>query len=137
MKTLMRTCSFSQRRESSDRVSTPTTISCVCAADLILAALILSDPILHTIRRELKRLSPDVRISVDQIREALMHEVIKRDTIEGEKAVEAQKIINRAANKAIRQRKARGDDVDNGVVAIEEATAPPDDTSEDQRKGDT
>ena len=53
------------------------------------------------------------------------------------KAVEAQKIINRAANKAIRQRKARGDDVDNGVVAIEEATAPPDDTSEDQRKGDT
>ncbi|MCX7401596.1 MAG: restriction endonuclease subunit R [Planctomycetia bacterium] len=102
-----------------------------------LAALILSDPILHTIRRELKRLSPDVRISVDQIREALMHEVIKRDTIEGEKAVEAQKIINRAANKAIRQRKARGDDVDNGVVAIEEATAPPDDTSEDQRKGDT
>jgi predicted type IV restriction endonuclease len=87
-----------------------------------LAAIIMSDPILHTIRRELKRLSPDVRISVDEIRESLLHEVIKRDTIEGEKAAEAQKLINRAASKALRQRKAKGEDVsDTGVIAVEES----------------
>ncbi len=85
-----------------------------------LAALILSDPVLHTIRRELKRLSPDVRISVDEIRDALVHEVIKRDTIEGDKAAEAQKLVSRAANKALRQRRAKGDDdADTGVVAVE------------------
>jgi len=87
-----------------------------------LAAIILSDPILHTIRRELKRLSPDVRISVDEIRESLLHEVIKRDTIEGEKAAEAQKMVKRGASKALRQRRAKGDDDgDTGVVAVEES----------------
>jgi len=85
-----------------------------------LAALILSDPILHAIRRELKRLSPDVRISVDEIREALVHEVIKRDTIEGDKAAEAQKLVNRAANKALRQRKAKGESEDSGTVSADE-----------------
>ena len=90
----------------------------------------MSDPILHTIRRELKRLSPDVRISVDEIRESLLHEVIKRDTIEGEKAAEAQKLINRAASKALRQRKAKGDDAtDTGVIAVESPQSPTDDES--------
>lgn len=89
-----------------------------------LAALILSDSVLHTIRRELKRLSPDVRISVDEIRDALTHEVIKRDTIEGEKAVEAQKMVNRAANKALRQKRAKADG-DTVVVTAEPAEPAP------------
>ena len=84
-----------------------------------LAALILSDGVLHTIRRELKRLSPDVRISVEEIRDALMHEVIKRDTIEGEKAVEAQKMVNRAASKALRQKRAKASENDSGVVSAD------------------
>lgn len=88
-----------------------------------LAALIMSDPILHTIRRELKRISPDVRISVEEIKAALAHEVIKRDAIEGEKATEAQRLVARAASKALRQRKARGDDGASDTVLIE---APPD-----------
>ena len=81
-----------------------------------LAALILSDPILHTIRRELKRLSPDVRISVDEIREALVQEVIKRDVTDGEKAVEAQRLVSRAANKAMRRKKAKAEEAENGTV---------------------
>jgi predicted type IV restriction endonuclease len=83
-----------------------------------LAALILSDTVLHTIRRELKRLSPDVRISVEEIRDALMHEVIKRDTIEGDKATEAQKLVNRAASKALRQKRSKADS-DTGVVSVD------------------
>jgi hypothetical protein len=85
-----------------------------------LAALILSDSVLHTIRRELKRLSPDVRISVDEIRDALVHEVIKRDTIEGDKAVEAQKMVSRAASKALRQKRAKADANDSGTVSVDE-----------------
>ena len=81
-----------------------------------LAALILSDPILHAIRRELKRISPDVRISVEEIKEALGHEVIKRDAIEGDKAAEAQKLVNRAAGKALRQKRAKDDDTETVVV---------------------
>jgi predicted type IV restriction endonuclease len=89
-----------------------------------LAALILSDPILHTIRRELKRISPDVRISVEEIKAALSHEVIKRDAIEGEKATEAQRLVNRAASKALRQRKAKGaDDPGEETVVVESSGA--------------
>jgi predicted type IV restriction endonuclease len=88
-----------------------------------LAALILSDTVLHTIRRELKRLSPDVRISVDEIRDALVHEVIKRDTIEGEKAAEAQKLVNRAASKALRQKRSKAD-ADTGVVSVDGEASP-------------
>jgi predicted type IV restriction endonuclease len=88
-----------------------------------LAAIILSDPILHTIRRELKRIAPDVRISVDEIKDALVHEVVKRDVIEGEKATEAQRLVSRAASKALRQRKAKGEDGPPDTVVVESAPA--------------
>jgi hypothetical protein len=87
-----------------------------------LAALIMSDSVLHTIRRELKRLSPDVRISVDEIRDALSHEVLKREVLEGEKADEAKKLVNRAANKVLRQRKAKGDDGSDVLVVASESS---------------
>lgn len=90
-----------------------------------LAAIILSEPILHTIRRELKRLSPDVRISVDELREALIHEVVKREVIEGDKAAESQRLVSRAANKALRQRKTRGDAPETGIVSADD---PPGET---------
>lgn len=88
-----------------------------------LAALIMSEPILHAIRRELKRISPDVRISVEEIKEALGHEVIKRDAIEGDKAAEAQRLVNRAAGKALRQRRAKGDEGPTDMVIVEEQPA--------------
>lgn len=90
-----------------------------------LAALILGEPILHTIRRELKRISPDVRISVDEIKDALMHEVIKREVIEGDKATEAQRLVNRAAGKALRQRRTKGEDAPTDTVVVD-AAAPGD-----------
>jgi predicted type IV restriction endonuclease len=91
-----------------------------------LAAIIMSESILHAIRRELKRIAPDVRISVEEIKDALGHEVIKREVIEGEKATEAQRLVSRAAGKALRQKRAKGEDTD--TVVVEEpagGTAPP------------
>jgi predicted type IV restriction endonuclease len=86
-----------------------------------LAALIMCDTILHAIRRELKRIAPDVRISVEELKDALAHEVIKRDAIEGEKADEAQRLVARAANKALRQRRAKGDVDASDTVVVEAA----------------
>ena len=90
-----------------------------------LAALVLSEPLLHAIRRELKRISPDVRISVEEVRDALVHEVIKRDAVEGDKAIEAQKLINRAAGKALRQKRAKGEIADTILVDEPAAEAAP------------
>jgi hypothetical protein len=83
-----------------------------------IGALLLSDPVLAVVKRELKRLSPDVRIDVEQIRGVLENEVLKREVVEGDKADEASKRISRAASKALRSRadKKPGDEnADNSV----------------------
>ena len=67
-----------------------------------LGAMITSDPVLEVIRKELRRVSPDVRITPDQIRSVIVSEVIKREVMEGEKADEAIKKIARVANKLLR-----------------------------------
>ena len=67
-----------------------------------LGAMILTDPVLDVVRRELRRVSPDVRIDTDQIRAVLTNEVIKREVMEGEKADEAKKKIAKAVAKSLR-----------------------------------
>lgn len=67
-------------------------------------AILQTQPVLDVIRRELRRVSPDVRIDAEQIREVLINEVIKREVMEGDKADEARKKINRAAATALRVR---------------------------------
>lgn len=69
-----------------------------------IAALITTDPVVDVLRRELRRLAPDVRIEADQIREVLTQEVLKRDAIEGEKAEAARKRVAKAANRVLRVR---------------------------------
>lgn len=65
-----------------------------------IGGMLLTQPVLDVIRRELRRISPDVKIESDQIRAVLTTEVIKRDVMEGEKAEEAKKKIAKAAAKA-------------------------------------
>lgn len=66
-----------------------------------LAAVVLSEPVLETARRELRRLS-DVLVDVDELRNALIAEVLKREVTEGEKADAAKKKVQRSAGKALR-----------------------------------
>lgn len=65
-------------------------------------AMLQADTVLDVIRRELRRVSPDVRIDTAQIKEVLVSEVIKREVLEGEKADEARKKISRSMNNALR-----------------------------------
>ncbi len=67
-----------------------------------LGAMVLSDPVLEVVRRELRRVSPDVRIDIEQIRAVLLNEVVKREVVEGDKAEEARKKISRSAGKSLR-----------------------------------
>ena len=71
-----------------------------------LAAIVLGDAVLDTVRRELRRLS-DAKVETDELREALKQEVIKREVIEGEKADAARKKVAKAAGKMLRARKDR------------------------------
>jgi hypothetical protein len=91
-----------------------------------ISAIILSDPLLNVIRRELKKLSPDVKIDQDQIRQVLEHEVLKREVVEGDKADEARKRIARSVNRAIRSRGAKEAEGEGepATAAGEPATVP-------------
>lgn len=67
-----------------------------------IGAMLQTDPVLDVLRRELRRVSPDVRIDTIQIKAVLLAEVIKREVVEGEKAEEARKKIARATSKAMK-----------------------------------
>lgn len=67
-----------------------------------IGALLLSEPVLAVVRRELRRISPDARIDTEQIDAALQADVIKREILEGERAAAARKLISRAAKRALR-----------------------------------
>jgi len=62
---------------------------------------VLSEPVLEVIRRELRRVSPEVRIDTEQIKNVLVNEVIKREVMEGDKADEARRKLSRAAGKSL------------------------------------
>jgi len=68
-------------------------------------AVVLTDPVCDVIRRELKRISPGIKIEVEEIRTVLQNEVLKRDVLEGDKADLAKKQASRAANRALRSAK--------------------------------
>lgn len=69
-----------------------------------LGALILDDVVLDVIRRELRRLSPDVKIDREELRAVLVQDVLKREVTEGDKAEEARRKINRAQGRMLRVR---------------------------------
>jgi hypothetical protein len=75
----------------------------------VLAALVLSDSSIDVLRRELRRLSPDVRITRDEIRDALKEEVLKRDVLEGDGANAARRRVSRASERSLRQSRSEQD----------------------------
>ena len=72
-----------------------------------IGAMVLTDPVLQVLRRELRRMFPDVRIEVDEIQSVLTSDVIKRDVMEGENAEEARKKISRSLNKVQKEKAAK------------------------------
>ena len=56
----------------------------------IIGNLILSQPVLTVLRRELKKLADGVKVDLSEIEEITKTQVLKRDIIEGEEATEAQ-----------------------------------------------
>ena len=63
------------------------------------AQVLLSETSIGTVRRELRRLFPDLKVTPEQIHELLWNEILKREVLEGDKLKEAQSRIKRASNK--------------------------------------
>lgn len=63
------------------------------------AAILQSDPVIAVVRRELRRLFPDLKVASENLTTLITEEVIKREAIEGDKAKEAAGRIRKAINK--------------------------------------
>jgi len=84
-----------------------------------LSALIVSDSIIDVIRRELRKISPDVKVTSEQIKEVILKEVLKREVIEGEKADEAKKKINKVFSKISKSKQTKQIETETEKVKTE------------------
>jgi hypothetical protein len=89
--------------------------------------LLLSEQVLGGIRRELRRLFPGVRATTEELATLLRSEVIKRDVLEGERALAAEKAIRRGARRRLREKAVSAeqvDDLERSVVGQVALVAP-------------
>lgn len=63
------------------------------------SAVIRSEPVVSIVRREIRRLFPDIKVGNENLVALIENEVVKRDTMEGDKAKEACARIRKAMNK--------------------------------------
>lgn len=68
----------------------------------VVAAIMQSDPVLNILRREIRRLAPNAKVTTEELA-GLLPDVLKRDVIEGELAQQAERRVNRAASKSLRK----------------------------------
>lgn len=69
----------------------------------ILGNLLLSDNFLNTIKKELKKIYPNIKVEANEIKEALLQNVIKREILEGDEAEAARKQIGKANKRVIKK----------------------------------
>ena len=68
-----------------------------------IAQVILIDPVVSSIRKEVRKLFPEIKIDHEQITDFLNNDVLKREVIEGEKAKETQQKIKKILTKQAKQ----------------------------------
>jgi len=71
----------------------------------VVGAIVQSEAVLNIIRRELRRMSPGVKVDTDELEAILENDVLKRDVVEGNSAERAKTRVKKAATKALRERK--------------------------------
>lgn len=78
--------------------------------------IILTEPILNAIRKELKKLEPDVKTDLVQIELIIRQEIFKRELLDSEKSADAKKKINRTLNKQKRAKEKLTNSPDSGLI---------------------
>ncbi len=70
-----------------------------------LAAIIQSDAVIDVIRRELRKFAPDVKVQLEDIKTNLVNNVLKREVVDGDKASEARKKVQKLIAKLEKAKK--------------------------------
>ena len=75
----------------------------------VIGSLILGEPVLAFIRRELKRLSDGIKVEIDEVETIVRTEVLKREVVEGEEADTAKARVNKFYKKSMSRRRKAND----------------------------
>lgn len=59
--------------------------------------IILTDDVINLIRRNIRKMSPSMKVDADAVRGVLENEVIKREIFDDERCADAKKRITKAA----------------------------------------
>jgi hypothetical protein len=86
----------------------------------VLAQLLLTDPVLRLIRRQLRSLFRGTKLTTDELSNVLQAEVMKREALEGEKAGAAAKTVKRAIRR--RRRALQASDVPSPATESHQET---------------
>lgn len=89
----------------------------------LIGAITSSQPVLESIRRELRRVSPDTRVELTEIETILRDEVLKREVIDGDNAIKASQLLKKAANRQLRKLKA-GNGANTHQVTVDTMDIP-------------
>lgn len=89
----------------------------------VVAALTLTDPVLNSIRRDIRKLAPGLKVNTEEIESLLRHEIIRRGVIEGEDAEKASKQVRKLTSKTKKKKVASSASPE--TVAIEAAAVVP------------
>jgi len=92
----------------------------------VIGNLILADPVLAIIRQELKKLSGGIKIEVDEIKEIVRTEVLRRELVEGADETEAAEAAKARVNKFYKKSMSRQRKVNDssGVPGVPPETSP-------------
>jgi len=82
----------------------------------MIAATLLSEPVLNVVRRQLRSLSNKVKISIEDIQHTIEAQVLKREVTEGDEANKAKKRLITAARakKRAQSKKQKSNDTNEG-----------------------
>lgn len=80
----------------------------------VIGNFLLSDPIIVTLRKELRKFADGLKIEADELREIIKNEIIKRETIDSEEGKKAQSKVNRYLRKTNRTQTKTKDETAGG-----------------------
>lgn len=76
----------------------------------MIGQILLSEPTLDTVRRTIKKIAPDAKVSNEEIARIISDEIIKREVLDHEKTPEAKKRVAKALKPAVKQAKPSADE---------------------------
>jgi hypothetical protein len=69
----------------------------------VIGAIVLGDSVASAVRRDMRKLAPGIKVEIQEIKEILRNEVLKRDVIEGEEASKAFKRVGKLSRKTTKR----------------------------------